>query len=80
VLNYRVVDLTREDARPEHTVRAKSPEAAAQEALGLTLVRSGRKNTLAAQVYWQPAGEPLTMVRLYRLLEADVGTTRRRAR
>ena len=52
--SFRVVDL-----------RARSPEEAAREALGIELVRSGAKRDIAAKVYWQPVGQPLTMVRLY---------------
>ncbi len=64
--SYRVID-----ARPhvvhasEQIVEAANPEAAAREALGLDLVRSGKKADLAARVYWTPAGGSMTMVRLY---------------
>jgi len=44
---------------------ARSPEEAAREALGMELVRSGARRDMVAKVYWQPIGQPLTMVRLY---------------
>ena len=44
---------------------ASSPEDAARKALGVEVVRSGSKRDLIAKVYWQPLGQPLTMVRLY---------------
>jgi len=63
---YRVVDLETGGIDPEpKTVRASSPEKAAEMALGLELVRSGAKRDLRARVYCQEAGQPLTMVRLY---------------
>jgi hypothetical protein len=42
-----------------------SPEEAARKILGIEVVRSGSKRDLVAKVYWQPVGQPLTMVRLY---------------
>lgn len=42
-----------------------SPEEAARRVLGIEVVRSGSKRDLVAKVYWQPVGQPLTMVRLY---------------
>ena len=42
-----------------------SPEEAARRVLGIAVVRSGSKRDLVAKVYWQPVGQPLTMVRLY---------------
>lgn len=63
---YRVIDLQTETINPEpKTVMASSPEKAAEQALGLHLVRSGSKRDLRARVYCQQAGQPLTMVRLY---------------
>jgi hypothetical protein len=63
-----VVDL-RQDALLEDTdivvEGVQSPEAAARDALGIQVVRSGAKRDLVAKVYWQPLGQPLTMVRLY---------------
>jgi hypothetical protein len=77
MLSYRVVDLTGDEPWPEHYVRARSPEVAAEKALGLTLVRSGRRSALAAKVYWEAPGEAVSMVRLYMPLDADDGTLRR---
>lgn len=65
--SFRVVDL-RADASAAMDIvieGARSPEEAAREALGIELVRSGAKRDIAAKVYWQPVGQPLTMVRLY---------------
>lgn len=66
--SFRVVDL-REDALVADTdiivEGVQSPEAAVRDVLGLQVVRSGAKRDLVAKVYWQPLGQPLTMVRLY---------------
>jgi hypothetical protein len=62
---YRVIDLQTEIIDPEpKTVAAVSPEKAAEMVLGLQLVRSGAKKDLRARVYFQNAGQPMTMVRL----------------
>jgi hypothetical protein len=64
---YRVVDLRpAADLAPDITITGvQSPEAAAKQALGLDLVRSGSRKDLVAQVYWQLAPESKNMVRLY---------------
>jgi hypothetical protein len=66
--SFRVVDL-RQDALLTDTdiivEGAQSPEAAVRDVLGIQVVRSGAKRDLVAKVYWQPLGQPLTMVRLY---------------
>ena len=63
---YRVIDLQVEAIDPNETiVEARSPEAAALDALGAELVRSGTKAELRARVYFQYPGQPLSMVRLY---------------
>jgi hypothetical protein len=66
--SFRVVDL-RNDALMVDTdiivEGVQSPEAAARDVLGIQVVRSGAKRDLVAKVYWQPIGQPLTMVRLY---------------
>ena len=66
--SFRVVDL-RHDALVADTdiivEGVQSPEAAARDVLGIQVVRSGAKRDLVAKVYWQPIGQPLTMVRLY---------------
>jgi hypothetical protein len=64
---YRVIDL-RNAAEPPAEIRvtgAKTPEDAALRALGLQLVRSGRKAALVARVYWKNGDQPTNMVRLY---------------
>lgn len=73
---HRVVDLrTGAEAGAETIVEgAKSPEAAAKQALGLDLVRSGARKDLVAQVYWQLTPDSTNMVRLY----SRVATLRRR--
>lgn len=65
-IEYRVIDLQTETIDPEpKTVKASSPEKAAELVLGIELVRSGSKRDLRARVYCQQPGQPLTMVRLY---------------
>lgn len=66
--HYRVLDLSATE-QPEQTVQARSPEAAASQVLGMEVVRSGAKRDLMARVYWQVAGRPLNMVRLYRRVD-----------
>lgn len=66
--SFRVVDL-RQDALLLDTdivvEGVQSPEAAVRDVLGIQVVRSGASRDLVAKVYWQPLGQPLTMVRLY---------------
>jgi len=64
-MQYRVVDARGTTVQAEHLVDASTPEAAAKSAFGLDLVRSGRIRDLVARIYWQPAGSPKNMVRLY---------------
>lgn len=68
--SYRVVDRrpTAEGAQDIIIEGVKSPEAAAKDALGLDLVRSGSRKELVAQVYWT-LGEGTNMVRLYNRVE-----------
>lgn len=65
--DYRVVDLGSSVIDPDDQIitGVSTPEAAAELALGVKLVRSGRKSELRARVYFQASGQPLTMVRLY---------------
>ena len=70
--SYRVLDMRPAAGTGELQDRteviidsAKSPEAAARDALGLELVRSGSRKDLVAQVYWQVTPEATNMVRLY---------------
>lgn len=77
--SYRVIDLrlaAPDPATAEEIIveGAKSPEAAARQALGVELVRSGSRKDLAARVYWQLTPEATNMVRLY----TRVATTRSR--
>jgi hypothetical protein len=67
-ITYRVVDVRSDVIDPTETtiVGARSPEDAARQALDLELVRSGRRKDLVARIYWQPPGQPMNMVRLYR--------------
>lgn len=66
-VEYRVVDLATSVIDPGTRIvtSVSSPEAAAELALGVKLVRSGRKTDLRARVYFQHSGDHLTMVRLY---------------
>jgi hypothetical protein len=66
--SFRVVDLRQNALLTDTDViveGAQSPEAAVRDVLGIQVVRSGAKRDLVAKVYWQPIGQPLTMVRLY---------------
>lgn len=62
---FRIVDLVIEHTR-EFEIRSNSPEAAALEALGVSLVRSGSQDALRAKVYWRVSADtPVNMIRLY---------------
>lgn len=65
--NYRVVDCRSTIIDPTEIIisRASSPEDAAYQATGETLVRSGRRADLRARVYFQHPNQPMSMVRLY---------------
>ena len=68
--SYRVIDLrTTSIASGETIVAARSPEDAARQALGVDLVRSGRRLDIKARVYFQLPGQPISMVRLYGKVE-----------
>ena len=67
---YRVIDLQTEVRDPDPpTVTAHTPEKAAELALGVELVRSGRPSNVRARVYFQQPDQPMTMVRLYERAE-----------
>lgn len=61
---FRIIDLRSGVIEPETQVEARSPEQAAENALGLKLVRSGHARTLVCRVYWNDANNT-NMVRLY---------------
>lgn len=61
---FRIIDLRSEIVEPEQQVEARSPEQAAENALGLKLVRSGHARSLVCRVYWNDANNT-NMVRLY---------------
>jgi hypothetical protein len=64
--SFRVMDLRQADPEAvDAIIDGASPEEAARKVLGIEVVRSGSKRDLVAKVYWQPVGQPLTMVRLY---------------
>jgi hypothetical protein len=67
MISYRVVDCRTTIIDPNEVVvsRASSPEDAAYQAIGETLVRSGRRSDLRARVYFQHPNQPMSMVRLY---------------
>jgi hypothetical protein len=67
MITYRVVDCRSTIIDPNEIVisRASSPEDAAFQAIGETLVRSGSRSDLRARVYFQHPNQPLSMVRLY---------------
>lgn len=45
----------------------RTPEQAAEQVVGHRVTRSGAKKDLVARVYWQSLGQPLNMVRLYKV-------------
>jgi hypothetical protein len=66
-LKYRVTDL-RPEAENEFDIvieSARSPEDAAQQALGCEVVRSGAKANLIARVHWERIGQVELGVYLY---------------
>ena len=64
--SFRVLGLRQADPDSiDSIIDRASPEEAARKVLGIEVVRSGSKRDLVAKVYWQPVGQPLTMVRLY---------------
>jgi hypothetical protein len=67
--SYRVVDLRTNVIDPLDVLveGVQTPEQAAAHVVGHRVVRSGAKKDLVARVYWQPLGQPLSMVRLYKL-------------
>jgi hypothetical protein len=75
---YRVVDLRTNIIAPTETTvtTARSPEDAVRQVLGLEVVRSGHRKDLVARVYWQPVGQPVTMVRLYGRVAGETGSSR----
>ena len=62
--NFRIIDLRTEVVEPEQRIEARSPEQAAESALGIKLVRSGHARSLVCRVYWDDANNT-NMVRLY---------------
>ncbi len=63
---FEVIDLRSETIETSELVEnVSSPEEAARKVLGIDVFRSGRRQNLVARVYWQRAGEPKNMVRLY---------------
>jgi len=70
-VDIRIVDLRPETGRVIQVQGAKSPEAAAEAALNLKLVRAGKSGNLVCKVYWAEK-DVTTMVRLY-----EAGPTRR---
>jgi hypothetical protein len=62
--NFRIIDLRTDVVEPEQRVEARSPEQAAETALGIKLVRSGHARSLVCRVYWDDANNT-NMVRLY---------------
>lgn len=61
---FRIIDLRTGVIEPEQRVEARSPEQAAENALGIKLVRSGHARSLVCRVYWDDANNT-NMVRLY---------------
>lgn len=62
--SFRIIDLRTPTVEAELHADAKSPELAAEHALGLKLVRAGHPRNLVCRVYWQEATNT-NMVRLY---------------
>ncbi len=61
---FRIVDMRASTIVPEAQIEAESPEAAAQQALGMKVFRGGVTRNLVCRVYWQ-SRDNLNMVRLY---------------
>lgn len=61
---FRIVDLRADVVESEIHAEARSPETAAEKALGLKLVRAGNPRNLICRVYWEDAPN-INMVRLY---------------
>lgn len=61
---FRIIDLRTGIVEPELQIEARSPEQAAENALGIKLVRSGHARSLVCRVYWDDANNT-NMVRLY---------------
>lgn len=69
---YRIVDLRAQTIKPDHTVEAHTPEAAATAALGEKAIRGGQNlKRLLCRVYWPDSNGQMNMVRLYRPLSED---------
>ena len=67
MVRFRVVDLRPGSDELEHEVTARSPEEAAEQAIGEKTVRGQRgKTDLLCRVYWQETRDTTNMVRLYR--------------
>ncbi|MBJ3785502.1 hypothetical protein [Devosia sediminis] len=62
--SFKIIDLRSGIIEPEVHTEARSPEMAAEQALGLKLVRAGNPRNLVCRVYWQEATNT-NMVRLY---------------
>ena len=62
--SFRIIDLRTGIVEPEKQIEARTPEQAAENALGLKLVRSGHSRSLVCRVYWNDANNT-NMVRLY---------------
>jgi hypothetical protein len=67
---FRIIDLRTGVIEPEQHVEARSPEQAAETALGMKLVRSGHARSLVCRVYWKDANNT-NMVRLYTKVAAQ---------
>jgi hypothetical protein len=62
---FRVVDQLDGEGTKEFLVLATTPEEPARKALGVHLVRSARKSTVRAKVYFCHPGSVPSVVRLY---------------
>ncbi|QYO78878.1 hypothetical protein [Devosia salina] len=61
---FRIIDLRTGIIEPEVTVKSISPEKAAEEALGVQVVRSGKPKHLVCRIYWTTNGTT-NMIRFY---------------
>jgi hypothetical protein len=72
--SFRVIDLRAGREPVEVEVDASSPEEAGMKVFGEKLVRSGSRKHCWAKVYYQFAGQPPCMIRLYRPIKQAPST------
>lgn len=64
-MEYQIVDLRSETAKPIAVSGRLTAEEAGSRALNMKLVRAGHPRRLVCKAYWSEAGGQRNMVRLY---------------